>query len=95
MLEAIALDGDGQLMTGSFMDYAMPRADDLPPLSLSQTETPSPMNPLGAKGVGEAATTGAPAALINAMADAFRPTGKTPPQMPFSPGRVWAALNGS
>jgi carbon-monoxide dehydrogenase large subunit len=94
MLEAIMLDEDGQLLTGSFMDYAMPRADDLPPLSLSQTETPSPMNPLGAKGVGEAATTGAPAALINAISDAFRPTGKAPPQMPFSPGRIWNALTG-
>lgn len=94
MLEAIALDAEGQLLTGSFMDYAMPRADDLPPLTLSQTETPSPMNPLGAKGVGEAATTGAPAALINAISDAFRPTGKTPPQMPFSPARVWGALHG-
>jgi len=94
MLEAIALDADGQLLTGSFMDYAMPRADDLPPLSLSQTQTPSPMNPLGAKGVGEAATTGAPAALINAVTDAFRPTGKAPPQMPFSPARIWQALQG-
>jgi aerobic carbon-monoxide dehydrogenase large subunit len=94
MLEAIALDDEGQLLTGSFMDYAMPRADDLPPLTLSQTETPSPMNPLGAKGVGEAATTGAPAALINAITDAFRPLGKTPPQMPFSPARIWEALNG-
>ena len=72
----------------------MPRADDLPPLTLSQTETPSPMNPLGAKGVGEAATTGAPAALINAITDAFRPTGKTPPQMPVSPARIWEALHG-
>ncbi len=94
MLEAIVMDGDGQLLTGSFMDYAMPRADDLPPLSLSQTETPSPMNPLGAKGVGEAATTGAPAALINAIGDAFRPTGKAPPQMPFSASRIWEALKG-
>ncbi|MBF9058144.1 molybdopterin-dependent oxidoreductase [Rhodobacterales bacterium HKCCSP123] len=93
MLEAIALDADGQLLTGSFMDYAMPRADDLPPLVLSHSETPSPMNPLGAKGVGEAATTGAPAALINAITDAFRPTGKAPPQMPFSPSRIWDALN--
>ncbi|NKX43181.1 xanthine dehydrogenase family protein molybdopterin-binding subunit [Roseibacterium sp. KMU-115] len=94
MLEAIVLDGDGQLLTGSFMDYAMPRAGDIPWLTLSHSETPSPMNPLGAKGVGEAATTGAPAALINAITDAFRPTGKAPPQMPFSPSRIWAALNG-
>lgn len=92
MLEAIAFDGDGQLLTGSFMDYAMPRADDLPPLSLSHSETPSPMNPLGAKGVGEASTTGAPAALMNAISDAFRPMGKPAPQMPFSPARLWAAL---
>ena len=94
MLEAIALDADGQLLTGSFMDYAMPRADDLPPLSLSQTQTPSPMNPLGAKGVGEAATTGAPAALINAVTDAFRPTGKAPPQMPFFARADLAGLAG-
>ena len=94
MLEAIAFDGDGQLLTGSFMDYAMPRADDLPPLGLSHSETPSPMNPLGAKGVGEASTTGAPAALINAISDAFRPSGKPAPQMPFSPARLWEALQG-
>ena len=94
MLEAIAFDGDGQLLTGSFMDYAMPRADDIPPLGLSHSETPSPMNPLGAKGVGEASTTGAPAALMNAITDAFRPTGKPAPQMPFSPARIWEALNG-
>ncbi|MBF9048020.1 molybdopterin-dependent oxidoreductase [Rhodobacterales bacterium LSUCC0031] len=92
MLEAIAFDDDGQLLTGSFMDYAMPRADDLPPLRLSHSETPSPMNPLGAKGVGEASTTGAPAAFINAISDAFRPTGKPAPQMPFSPARLWEAL---
>ena len=94
MLEAIAFDGDGQLLTGSFMDYAMPRADDLPPLGLSHSETPSPMNPLGAKGVGEASTTGAPAAFMNAITDAFRPTGRTPPQMPYSAARIWEALNG-
>ena len=93
MLEAIALDEDGQLLTGSFMDYAMPRADDLPPLGLSHSETPSPMNPLGAKGVGEASTTGAPAAFMNAISDAFRPLGKTAPQMPFSAARIWEALN--
>jgi carbon-monoxide dehydrogenase large subunit len=93
MLEAIALDADGQLLTGSFMDYAMPRADDLPPLGLSHSRTPSPANPLGVRGVGEASTTGAPAALINAITDAFRPTGKAPPQMPFSPSRIWDALN--
>ena len=94
LLEAIAFDGDGQLLTGSFMDYAMPRADDIPPLSLSHGQTPSPMNPLGAKGVGEASTTGAPAALMNAIADAFRPTGKPAPQTPFSPARLWAAMQG-
>ncbi len=92
MLEAISFDPDGQLITGSFMDYAMPRADDIPPLRLSHSQTPSPMNPLGAKGVGEASTTGAPAAFMNAISDAFRPTGKPAPQMPFSPARIWAAL---
>jgi carbon-monoxide dehydrogenase large subunit len=94
MLEAIALDDDGQLLTGSFMDYAMPRAGDIPQLTLSHGQTPSPMNPLGAKGLGEASSTGAPAALINAITDAFRPTGKAPPQMPFTPGRIWQALQG-
>jgi carbon-monoxide dehydrogenase large subunit len=73
VMERIVLDADGQLLTGSFMDYAMPRAADMPPLSLAKSTTPSPMNSLGAKGVGEAGTIGAPIAILNAAHDALPP----------------------
>ena len=63
LMERIVYDGDGQLVTGSLMDYALPRASDMPPLAIGKTVTPSPFNPLGAKGVGEAGTIGAPAAI--------------------------------
>ena len=92
VMERIVIDADGQLLTGSFMDYAMPRAADIPPLSLEKTTTPSPMNSLGAKGVGEAGTIGAPIAILNAAHDALRPLGVSDLQMPLTPARLWRAM---
>lgn len=92
MMEALHYDDDGQLQTASLMDYAIPRAADMPPLTLDRIETPSPMNALGAKGVGEAGTIGAPVALLNAAVDALSPLGITDLQMPLSPPNVWQAI---
>jgi carbon-monoxide dehydrogenase large subunit len=91
--EICVYDGDGQLVTGSFMDYAMPRADMLTEFSISDSCVPSPNNPLGVKGVGEAGTTGALPAAMNAVLDALRPAGVAAFDMPASPRRVWQALN--
>jgi carbon-monoxide dehydrogenase large subunit len=85
----------GQLLTGSFMDYAMPRAADLPSFDVDFHEVPSPANPLGAKGVGEAGITGALPALMNAIADVLAQRGKAIDfDMPATPEKVWRALNG-
>jgi carbon-monoxide dehydrogenase large subunit len=82
----------GQLLTGSFMDYAMPRADILNGLTIKEHPVPTALNPLGAKGVGEAGVTGSLPSLMNAMMDALRPRGVKHFDMPASPHRVWAAL---
>lgn len=92
LMERIVFDADGQLLTGSFMDYALPRAGDMPPVDLHSTQTPSPMNLLGAKGVGEAGTIGAPIAIVNAALDALRPLGIRDLAMPLTPYRVWTAI---
>jgi aerobic carbon-monoxide dehydrogenase large subunit len=84
--------GNGQLLTASFMDYCMPRADLLPALTLVDQGVPSPNNPLGAKGVGEAGTTGALPACMNAVCDALRSAGVTHFEMPATPARIWSAL---
>jgi len=93
LMERLVYDGDGQLLTGSFMDYAMPRAADVPALHMDTMTTVSPTNLLGAKGVGEAGTIGAPIAILNAACDALAPLGVTQLDMPLTPGRVWAAMN--
>ncbi len=82
----------GQLLTGSFMDYAMPRADDLPHFQLDTLATPCTHNPLGAKGCGEAGAIGSPPAVINATLDALRPLGVKDLDMPATPARVWQAI---
>ena len=84
--------GSGQLLSGSFMDYAMPRADLLRDVVLRNLCVPSPNNPLGVKGAGEAGTTGALPAAMNAVLDALRPVGVRHLDMPASPLRIWAAL---
>ena len=82
----------GQLLAGSFMDYAMPRAGMVPPPAVTDASVPSPNNPLGAKGAGEAGTVGAAPTLMNAVMNALRPAGVAAFDMPASPDRVWAAL---
>ena len=83
----------GQMLTASFMDYQMPRAADLPDIRMATREVPTQVNPLGAKGVGEAGTVGALAAAMNAVNDALAPLGIRHFDMPATPGRVWAAIN--
>jgi aerobic carbon-monoxide dehydrogenase large subunit len=92
LMEAIVFDGGGQLVTGSFQDYAMPRADDFPELVSELTEVPAKTNPLGVKGAGEAGATGAPPAVIGAILDALKPLGIDNIDMPATPARVWAAI---
>ena len=91
LLEGAVYDDSGQPVTASFMDYAMPRADDLPSFKLSHTTTLCPGNPLGVKGCGEAGAIGASAAVINAITDAI---GNNRLEMPATPARVWHVLNG-
>jgi carbon-monoxide dehydrogenase large subunit len=95
LLEALVYGEDGQLLTGSLMDYAVPRADDLPSFTTAETVTPTPFNPLGAKGIGEAATIGSTPAVVNAVVDALRPFGVRHLDMPLRPERVWRALSGA
>ncbi|WP_306887579.1 xanthine dehydrogenase family protein molybdopterin-binding subunit [Amorphus orientalis] len=92
LLEQLVYDEDGQLLTGSFMDYAMPRADDVPPVEIDKIETRSEANALGAKGVGEAGCIGVPAALFNAAADALAPFGAHDLQMPLTSEKLWRAM---
>ena len=91
--EVIIFDADsGQMLTASFMDYQMPRAADYPDFRLATREVPTMVNPLGAKGVGEAGTVGALGAAMNAINDALHPLGIRHFDMPATPGRVWAAI---
>ncbi len=82
----------GQLLSGSFVDYAIPRADDLPEISVVSRDVPSPTNPLGVKGAGEGGTVGAPGAVIHAILDALAPLGVVHLDMPATPERVWQAI---
>jgi carbon-monoxide dehydrogenase large subunit len=93
--EALVFGDDGQLVTGSLMDYAVPHAGDLPSFTTGETVTPTPFNPLGAKGIGEAATIGSTPAVVNAVVDALRPFGVRHLDMPLTPERVWRAMHGS
>jgi carbon-monoxide dehydrogenase large subunit len=94
LMEEVVYDPDsGQLLSGSFMDYAMPRADTLPDLVIESHPVPTRLNPLGAKGAGEAGTVGALPAVMNAVLDALAPLGVTSLDMPASPSRVWSALH--
>ena len=85
----------GQLLSGSFMDYCLPRADDLPPFALATNGVPTNQNPLGIKGCGEAGSIPAPAAVVNAVLDALKERGVTDIDMPLTPERVWRALHAS
>ncbi|PYN55635.1 MAG: carbon monoxide dehydrogenase [Candidatus Rokuibacteriota bacterium] len=93
LIERCAYDpATGQLLSGSFLDYAIPRADDLPAISVTSRDVPSPTNPLGVKGAGEGGTVGAPGAVIHAILDALTPLGVTHLDMPATPERVWQAI---
>jgi carbon-monoxide dehydrogenase large subunit len=92
-MERVVYDAQGQLLSGSLMDYALPRAADMPErVRLASHPTPSAANPLGAKGVGEAGCIGVPAALLNAALDALAPLGVRELDFPMSPGRLWQAI---
>jgi len=92
LYEGAIYDEDGNLMTGSMVDYMIPGAPELPNFTLDRTVTPSPSNPLGVKGVGEAGTIGAPPAVMNAIIDALSPLGVKHMDMPALPMRVWNAI---
>ena len=100
LLENCSYDENGQLLSASYMDYAMPRADDLPQMSNYQVDhscqTPCTHNPLGVKGCGEAGAIGSPPTVVNAVLDALNSGGHNVAHidMPVSPSRVWAAING-
>jgi carbon-monoxide dehydrogenase large subunit len=94
LYEEVVYDENGQLVTGSLMDYALPRAADLPRFDLARTETPTPVNPLGAKGVGEAGTIGSTPAIVNAVVDALAPFGVTHIDMPLKPEKIWRLCQG-
>jgi len=92
LLERIAYGEDGQLLTGTFMDYAIPRADDMPELVVDRTVTPSPLNPLGVKGVGEGSACVAPPAIVNAVVDALTPFSVRHVDMPLTAEKIWRAI---
>jgi carbon-monoxide dehydrogenase large subunit len=93
LYEEAVYDEQGNLVTGSMVDYLVPGAPDVPPFHTDRTETPSPRNPLGAKGAGEAGTIGATPAVVNSVVDALRQYGVTDLRMPCTPERVWRAVN--
>ena len=93
LFEDTIYDNDGQLLSGSFMDYSMPRADNIPSISISMNEFPCKTNSLGVKGAGEAGTTGATGAVINALINALSPYKIRSIEMPATPEKVWKAID--
>ena len=93
LMEGMEFTPEGQPLTGSFMDYAMPKAQDMPDLTLDTFETLSPLNPLGAKGIGELPTVAAPAAITNAVMDALYSTGVRHIDTPLTPEKIWRAIH--
>jgi carbon-monoxide dehydrogenase large subunit len=94
LMEIIAFDEEGNCLGGSFMDYLIPTALEVPDWETGFTVTPSPHHPIGAKGVGESATVGSPPCIVNAVVDALQPYGVRHVDMPCTPARVWAAMQG-
>lgn len=95
LLEEVVYDEGGQLISGSFMDYAIPLAETMPPMRIGHTVTPSPNTPLGLKGVGEAGTIGSVPAIANAVVDALAPLGIRHLDLPLTPLKVWQAIQGA
>jgi carbon-monoxide dehydrogenase large subunit len=93
--EGAVYDGNAQLLSGSMMDYAVPKASFLPDIELGSTETPSPTNPLGVKGVGETGTIASTPAVVNAVMDALFPLGIKHLDMPLTPEKIWRAMQGA
>jgi carbon-monoxide dehydrogenase large subunit len=93
LFEEVVYDEQGQLVTGTLMDYAVPRASQIPWMELDRTETSSPVNPLGVKGVGEAGTIGATPAIVGAIVDALAPFGVKHLDMPVKPEAIWRLIN--
>jgi carbon-monoxide dehydrogenase large subunit len=89
---AVYQERSGQLLSASFLDYALPRADDLPPLDITLAELPTAVNPLGVKGAGQAGCMAAPQTIINAILDALAPLGIVQIDMPATPERIWRAI---
>jgi aerobic carbon-monoxide dehydrogenase large subunit len=94
LMELISFDEEGNCLGGSFMDYLIPTALETPDWELGHTVTPSPHHPIGAKGVGESPTVGSPPAIVHAVVDALEPLGVRHVDMPCTPARVWAAMQG-
>ena len=95
LLEQVVYDAEsGQLLTGSFMDYGLPRADDLPPIAVAHIETVASTNIIGVRGVGELGANGAPAAIANAVQDALKTCTTDEIAMPYTPDRIWRAIAG-
>jgi carbon-monoxide dehydrogenase large subunit len=93
LMERVVYDEAGQLLTGSLMDYAVPRASDMPDVVIESLGQPTAFNLLGAKGVGEAGCIGVPAAIMNAALDALSPWGEADLQFPLTAPRLWQALS--
>ncbi|HLV59594.1 MAG TPA: aerobic carbon-monoxide dehydrogenase large subunit [Natronosporangium sp.] len=94
LMQVMAFDADGNHLGASLMDYLLPTAMECPSWELGETVTPSPHHPIGAKGVGESATVGSPAAIVNAVMDALKPYGVRHADMPLTPAVVWSAIQG-
>jgi aerobic carbon-monoxide dehydrogenase large subunit len=94
LMQVMAFDADGNHLGANFMDYLLPTAMECPSWELGETVTPSPHHPIGAKGVGESATVGSPAAIVNAVMDALTPYGVRHADMPLTPAAVWSAIQG-
>ena len=94
LMEVIAFDKDGTNLGGSYMDYLLPTPMEVPSFELGETVTPSPHHPLGVKGVGESATVGSPAAVVNAVVDALKPYNVRHADMPLTPAQVWMTMQG-
>jgi carbon-monoxide dehydrogenase large subunit len=93
LYEEVVYDDQGQLVSGTLMDYALPRATMIPWMELDRTETPSPVNPMGVKGVGEAGTIGATPAIVSAVVDALAPFGIRHLDMPIKPEAIWRIIS--
>ena len=93
LLEAVVHDAEGQVLSGAFTDYGMPRAEDFPHMVLSNRPVPTQTNPLGVKGGAETGTIGLPPAILSAVLDALRPLGVRDLSMPLTPMKVWAAID--